>query len=166
MKTLQKIFGIGALALLSGCEPKLEVERLRDGYQTEQVKIAEAVQTPLLMKYTGEAKKLEGRIVKVQPSQFSIYRGDGNTARAVSHEFEYVIIEDKEGKPRTFIYPYSKAILEKPAMVKFRPLEIGGIDVESFIDAYIAGSILNWRETDDNFFIEAEGIIVKDGIQY
>lgn len=110
-----------------------------------------------------QVSELEGKILKVQPSNFTYIRWRGsNCSTSSNHEFEYVIVQDKNGVNHTLIYPYSKAILEGDATVKYRSLNSGMIDVETFIDNFI----IQEYDTDDNFTIEAEGIITKDGIKY
>ncbi len=155
MKTLQNVLGAGILGMaLSSCEP---VEKPRNFSDEYRPKITQAVE-----KKEESFSSLEGKIVKVQSSHLpytweSGYRGFGS-----SHPFEYVMVEDREGKVHTLIYPYSKAILERSAAVKYRPLELGVINVNTFIDQYINAEFF----TDNNFFLEAEGIIMKNGIQY
>ena len=71
----------------------------------------------------------------------------------------------------TLIYPYSKAILERNAVIEFRPLEDHSLDkwpskcdfsVKNFIDVFLDPIFFTYN----NFPIEAEGIITRDGITY
>lgn len=115
---------------------------------------------------TETFSRLEGKILKVQPSQLSYVGGDDNRIYgsniSANHEFEYVAVKGLDGKMHTLIYPYSKSILEGNAVIKYRPLNSGRIDAETFIDTFLNKGYF----TDDNFTIEAEGIITAGGIQY
>ncbi|MBM3200577.1 hypothetical protein FJZ53_06580 [Candidatus Woesearchaeota archaeon] len=148
--------GLTALMLgagtLTGCFPSTPGKH--SGEYNSKPEITQSVE---------QISELEGKIIKVQPSNLTYVRWRGsNTSTASNHEFEYVIVQDKNGTKHTLIYPYSKAILETEATLKYRSLNSGGIDVETFIDNFIVQEY----DTDDNFVIEAEGIITKDGIKY
>lgn len=140
---------------LAGCEePQPQKPNLSDEYNK-----------PAVTEKTEAFSQLEGRIVKVQPSQISFigeWYGANGGRTAAGHEFEYVLVEDANKKLHTLIYPYSKAIIEREATLKFRSLPSGTIDTETFIDHFLKQEYF----TDDNFVIEAEGTIVKDGITY
>ena len=106
--------------------------------------------------------ELEGRIVKVQPSAVT-YIGENTFAgRASNHEFEYVMVKGKGNDVHTLIYPHSKAILEADASITYKPIEQGRIEAKDFV----TGFVTSCYGTDDNFTIEAEGIITRDGIRY
>jgi hypothetical protein len=62
----------------------------------------------------------------------------------------------------TLVYPYSKAIMEGNAKIRYRPVNGEGVDAEKFIDLFLNPKYF----TDDNFQIETQGFIVKDGINY
>ena len=55
-----------------------------------------------------------------------------------------------------------KLSLKKEATIRYRILNSGAIDAETFIDTFLMKDYF----TDDNVTIEAEGIITKDGIKY
>lgn len=160
-KTIGKTIGIGALALaLAGCGKKADKApntlNLSEEYTSR----------PAARQNVETFSQLEGKILKVQPSQIS-YVGDWDkhhygSNTSANHEFEYVMVEGKDGKLHAFIYPFSKAILEKEATIKYRPLSSGSIDSETFIDTFLKEEYF----TDDNILIEAEGIITRDGIAY
>jgi hypothetical protein len=156
MNRLKKIAGIGALMLtLAGCTDK-PYEALKPRH-AESRKEAVAVAIRDIETFS----ELEGRIVKVQPSQF-LYRTDfWRSAVSVIHEFEYVMLETHDKRIHTLIYPYSKAILERDATIKFRRLNSGNIDASTFGELFLPR-----RTTVDNILIEAEGLIIKDGINY
>lgn len=117
---------------------------------------------PEMTQNMEQISELEGKILKVQPSTISFTKWLGNATTASNHEFEYMIVESKDKKIHTLIYPYSKAILEREATIKYRPLSSGMIDSETFIDTFL----IKEYYTNDNIVIEAEGIITKDGIRY
>jgi hypothetical protein len=147
---------------LAGCgaEKKADIENVAKRYNPtieNRINRLEVVEL---------SPQLEGRIVKVQPSSIS-YSGawDGRiygSNISANHEFEYVMVEGKDGKVHTFIYPYSKAILERNATVRFKSLEGGAIDSETFIDRFLKKEYF----TDDNVLLEAEGVIIPGGINY
>jgi hypothetical protein len=144
--------GIGALVLaIVGCVDNKSLN-IADEYKITPKVSAEKPET---------FSELEGRIVKVQPSQLA-YFSEHNSQVSASHEFVYVIVEGQDEKSHTFIYPYSKAILEREARIKFRPLESGMIDADTLIDTFV-----NQRYcAANNIFLEAEGLITRDGIEY
>lgn len=158
MTTLTKAMSIGALVLaLGGCakDEVSTVPNFRGEYASAST-IAEKVET-----FT----QLEGKIVGVQPSQISFignwYGGHGAYATG-GHELVYVTLQTDDGKLHTLFYPYSKAVLEKDATVKFRPIPSGMMTAGTFIDTFMDPEYF----TDDNIVIEAEGAITKNGISY
>lgn len=155
---LQNLLGTSAFILsLAGCEePQPLKPNLAEEYNSEPAAFTEKVEA---------VSQLEGRIVKVQPSQISYvgaWQGINGGYVSANHEFEYVLVEDANKKLHTLIYPYSKAIIEREAILKFRLLPSGTIDTEKFIDNFLKQEYF----TDDIFDIEAEGIIIKEGIKY
>lgn len=155
MKMMKKLFGIGTLVLsLPGCEPPKEKVNFADTYKPKIVQQVERAEQT--------TSQLEGKIVKVQPSSLSYRVPSSLSYRVGNHEFEYVIMKDEEGRTRTLIYPYSKAILEGDAIIQYRELPLRVISTRDFVHAYI-----NERYNPDNdFFLETDGFIVKDGIKY
>ena len=110
---------------------------------------------------------LTGKIVKVQPSSVSFIgelRGNGywGAYGSENHEFEYVVMKDKNNHTHTLIYPRSHAILEENAIINYIPIAGEIISSDDFIKRYIKGDYT----TDDNVPICAEGIITRDGIKY
>ncbi len=115
----------------------------------------------------GYTKNLVGKIVKVQPSEFSYFHGMGDRSIAANHEFEYVMLEDENGLVHTLIYPQSKAILEREANIYFRPLKDKKISAKDLVENYVVkNGGLNLYSAEDNFQVETEGIIVDGGIIY
>jgi len=118
------------------------------------------------LQQTEKQSQLEGKIVKVQPSHLSFgksYHTYGyNIVISSNHEFEYVMVEGKDGKLTTLIYPYSKAILERDATINYKPLPSKSIQSWEFISEFMSRKYV----TDDNFVIKADGIITADGIKY
>ena len=155
-KTLASIVLVGALALgVAGCGNEADKPQSRVGEYASQPAVPQNVET---------FSQLEGKIVKVQPSEIS-YAGTTITLSdrlTANHEFEYVIVEGRDGKPHIFIYPYSKAILERDATIEYRPLNSGMITAGTFIRTFLGPKYF----TDANVTIEAEGIITKGGIKY
>ncbi len=160
MNRLQKILGIGTsvltLAAFSGCTGN---ESQPSNATSENISRPDVAQSDTL-------SQLEGLIIKVQPSQIS-YVGEmrnlGYDNVTANHEFEYVMLQDVEGMVHLLIYPYSKAILERNAIIKFKPLPFKKITANEFIDRFLDPTY----STDDDIAIEAEGIINKyDGIVY
>lgn len=170
MNALKKSIGIGALALaFAGCDTRNKEPNLSEGY----------VKPPAIERMdrviSTQTKTLEGMIVDVQNSSISLqnYSGMGNdkTALGGNHTFEYVIIKDNAGKSHILIYPYSKGILKHGCKVAFRPLLLGYISAQSFIDAFvntgkegITGNIFS--SLSNAMPLEAEGIITSGGIEY
>ena len=146
MRALRNILGIVGLAVLgvTGCEQK----------QPSPV----VQQAPII---SNTVNVLTGRIIKVQPSFFAFGFGT-NLIRAADHEFEYVLVEGEYGELHTLVYPVSQAIIERRAEIKYKKLNQGKVSVNNFIDMYINPQC--W--TDDNFTINADGIIEKNGITY
>ena len=146
MRALRNILGIVGLAVLgvTGCEQK----------QPSPV----VQQAPII---SNTVNVLTGRIIKVQPSFFS-YINRYSYGMASNHEFEYVLVEGEYGELHTLVYPVSQAIIERRAEIKYKKLNQGKISVTDFIDMYINPQC--W--TDDNFTINADGIIEKNGITY
>ncbi len=153
---MKKMLGIGAMGLaLVGCEPPKEKVNLADSYKPKIVQQVERTEQA--------TSQLEGKIVKVQPSSLSFKVGFLDTSSRIgNHEFEYVIMKDNNGRTHTLIYPYSKAILDGEAVVQYRELPLGVISTRDFVHIYIDENY----GVDDNFFLEAGGFIVKDGIKY
>ncbi len=109
---------------------------------------------------------LVGRIVKVQPSQFSYVNEKENKTYAASREFIYVMVEDVNQVLHTFIYPHSKAIIERDATITYRPL-FERVSADDFVRAFIRGySWEHFQASPGQTTIEAEGIILPKGIQY
>ncbi len=156
MNKLQKVLGIGSLfSVVYGCG---EPGDLAKEYVEKPVPVEEL---PLTEKDLTTTSTLEGRIIKVQPSSISFNNGSGDGRTASNHEIEYVLVENSEGL-HTLIYPFSKAILERDARLTFRPLNQRMIDVETFVHRFLNTDY----STSDNFFLESEGIITRDGIHY
>ena len=129
---MKKILEIGTLAMaLTGCGPSKG--KFSDSYQPKIIQQVERIER------TEQAtSQLEGKIMKVQSSSLSFRVGSSlsETTLSGNHEFEYVIVKDKEGKTRTLIYPYSKAILEGDVNIQYRELPLGVISTEDFVKYY------------------------------
>jgi hypothetical protein len=101
---------------------------------------------------------MSGRILEVQPSSVSFGRGHGSA----NHPFSYLIVKGKDGAEKILIYPYSKAIpTGRDVTFNYRFVSPGvssGTFVKSFVDPYSVAS--------EDFFIEADGIIIKGGIVF
>ena len=92
---------------------------------------------------------LEGRIIKVQQSAVTM---DKN-----SHNINYVFVNDSVGKTHVLLYPYSKAIIEREAKIKYRPLPLGYINSDVLVKTFVTGEY-----SDLSSKLEAEGIITGD----
>jgi len=100
---------------------------------------------------------LQGRIVKVQPSAIYYGRSYNGEDHTPIHSFEYVFMNDKDGKIHLLIYPYSKGIMEGQTEINYRPLKHGKIDSELLIQTFVT------RVGHSNHVpIEAEGIIIGE----
>lgn len=152
---MRSIRNIGICALLAGCTEEGPMKK-------EYTQPLESAAPIVLEHFSQSEKTLEGRITKVQPSHFSFRSGSGSEATTASHAFEYIILEDAAGRNHVLVYPFSKAVIESPATIVYRPLTGNSIDVKNFIGLFISPDFA----TDDNFLIEAAGIITKDGIHY
>src|SRR3989344_7018136 len=75
---------------------------------------------PIVLEHFSQTEKtLEGKIRKAQSSHFS-FRVRNSTS-AANHAFEYVVLEDATGRNHILVYPFSKAIIECPATITYRP---------------------------------------------
>ncbi|MFH1211160.1 MAG: hypothetical protein V1645_04585 [archaeon] len=121
------------------------------------------VKKPQISEENTQISELEGRIIKTKTSRLTFSKESSREARSPSqHEFEYVVIEDKEGGIHTLMYPYSMPILKRNAKIKYKILPNKVLDGRAFVDMFINNSY----SIDDMIVIEAEGIIQKDGIEY
>ncbi|MBI4440577.1 hypothetical protein HY639_00265 [Candidatus Woesearchaeota archaeon] len=155
MKTIAKTLGIATLALtLHGCASE----------QPRNETFSEYNQTVKASPLPEGRVTLVGKIVKVQIGSIPV--GAGNWG--VNHEFEYVMMQDSEGKMHTLLYPYTKAIVEQEATVTYQPLH-GGISSVDFIQQFAPpGYDYGDRHYHSigNVMLEADGIIAKNGITY
>ena len=106
-----------------------------------------------------ETQTIGGKIVKVQIGgvDWSLDQMASGT-----HIFEWVLVEPSAGGSlRTLIYPSSKAILEGPARITYRVLP-GGISSRQFVHEYMRS---DFGTVSPNYFLESDGIILKDGIK-
>jgi hypothetical protein len=121
------------------------------------------VKKPQINNEQQQISELEGRIIKTKTAKITFSRdGPKETKFPSQHEFEYVILEAKDGSLHTLMYPYSKPILERNAIIKYRVLPNKVLDGRAFVDMFINPSY----SLDDVIVIEAEGVITKDGIEY
>ncbi|MBI5148776.1 hypothetical protein HZA33_03790 [Candidatus Pacearchaeota archaeon] len=146
---LKKAFGIGAivLALASGCANKTKTANI-EGISELQGRVTEVKQKTLT--YLWEAFPTE-KAKFIDP-----YHA---TAECT---FEYVYVKGRDGKSYTLICPYKKSIAKGNARIKYEPVAFGKIDAGTLISQYIHQ---DGYTKDDNFIIEADGIITKDGIK-
>ena len=152
---------LGGLALaVAGCEhqavPSNNLPNMTQEYNPAPQ--SQPAEEPVAM------ETFRGKIVKVQPSQLSFIRESGANSIGGTHEFIYLIAEGEDRTPHVFVYPSSRAILERNALLTYRPLRLGAIDSEEFIDAFVEREYR--LETMDDITIRAEGIITPDGICY
>ena len=160
MRKLRNLGLAGLVALgLTGCEDPTETQI---AYTTPPQPI-EVMQEGRIDKLPKSEKlsKLEGKIIKVQPSSVSYQRGM-NEDTSSNHEFIYVVLEEQNKKTHTLIFPYSRAILERDATLSYVPLPLNYIDSDKFV-----GNFLGKRySTNDRFVIHTEGFITPEGIKY
>ncbi len=156
--TLRKALGIGALVVaLSGCDqtPSTHGEAYKQQTTTKQATTTSAPSSE-------ESASLYGKIVDVQPGIVSIARVPiSDSSASLVRQFEYVQVQGEYGKLHVLIYPTPKAIAKGGATFTYRPLN-GGISADQFIDDYVSPDF----GTNDNIFLEADGIIKVNGIQY
>lgn len=107
--------------------------------------------------------ELEGKIIKTKTARITFSKDTSKESRMpTTHEFEYVVVEDKEGNIHTLMYPYSKPILKRNATIKYKVLPNKVLDGRAFVDMFINQNY----SIDDVVVIEAEGIITRGGIEY
>ncbi len=159
MSNLGKSLGIGAIVLaLSGCAktPPPQPQH-RYGYTSGQ--------TTSSSQTSPNESSIYGTITDVQPGNLAYYfftgSGHSQDSRSVNHQFEYVVVNDQQGKSHVLLYPFSKGIPKGQATISYRPLN-QGITVNQFVDDFINPCL----DADENFLIEAEGIILPNGIAY
>jgi hypothetical protein len=80
----------------------------------------------------------------------------------IIHDYEIIAIQQPDGE-KVLIYPYTKFIFKRTAKISYKTLPTGRITSEQFCKLYIANELFAGP---DNYEIEADGIITKDGIQY
>lgn len=144
------------LSLITGCSENNESNYNNFSSDSDSTKTGtsiDSLKTPVSI--------LTGKIVQIQTGSLIVYTGNGY----VFHEFKYVMVEGTDGGFYILIYPYAvKAIWEKEATIKFRPLHNGQIDSNTFINLFL------FSRNDASFInhlpIEADGIIINNGIQY
>jgi hypothetical protein len=160
MKSIKRALGIGAIVLaLAGCDNsgQQKVPDHSSEYRTNPP--AENVET---------VREIEGVITKVTPGEityaYGIIAGGGRyqNATAANHQIEFVQVQTEDRTNHVLVYPFCKFIPEGKARLKFRPLQGGKTDVGTLVSQYISQQY----STDDNFDIEAEGIICGSGITY
>ncbi len=156
-RTLMKLSLVGILAL-SGCEINSTPPYFAFVFNPKpQPKVVEVGANNEVI------EQLEGVIVKVQPSILSFSYMNANI-NAV-HEFEYVFVEERNGKLYTLIYPHSKGILEGEATIHYTKLDNRKISAKELI---VNSTKLNKElvYADDSFSIEADGIILEGKLKY
>lgn len=144
---------------MAGCEPDQTETAKSYSKEPQAVEFMPEISLDKLPERTLE---LEGRIIKVQPSSLSYTYGTREASRSANHEFIYVVLESQDKNLHTLIYPYSKAILEKNANIKYVPFALESITTEKFIKNFISKDY----HSEDKFNIEAEGFITPGGITY
>ncbi|MFH1174329.1 MAG: hypothetical protein V1725_04300 [archaeon] len=149
------VIGLTALLLVGCCASnQQETPDYRNEYLSTTQQTVESI------------AELDGTIVDVQQGHISYCgswdtRWDGSQISA-NHEIEYVLVQGNDNSRHVLIYPFTKAIWQGPATLKYRELPSGRIDANTFIDNYLDKSYF----TDDNVVLEADGIIVGNGIIY
>ncbi len=108
----------------------------------------------------------ECQIREVQPGSVSFLV---NGQSAVNHDFVYLLCV-RPDRELTLIYPHPKMIKKGIANVQYKPIDGGSISQEEFLRNFVLLYRIARQNSEkvhtDTFPIEADGIIIKDGIKY
>jgi len=165
---------LAGTAIIPGCTERQPEQSKLPGTIKEYMP-AQAENSPDVRLEKKVTRELQITDVQHSAVSFGMYETESNTF-SISHGLTFVLASDPESKV-VLIYPHPKGIHRGIADITYHPVRGGEISSKELVRMFVNADFMHvrLRQVDsealteasfDNFAIEADGIIIKDGIRY